>query len=760
MQSFEETMTTAVLKRKMCPENIFHVATDFGSSAPKRTKSLTMKLATLGGTQEGYKRETLGDEVKSHSLCILRTIMQHIFALPFIRMDKECDLVKNESKGRRYLDDIAERIERDFYETIEEIMSDVNCVFEEAMKSDGQLTFAGRTLFYKSEDIEFMASQLKIQFENLQGKDCPVAPFQRRENGLSEIICQGENEDLIFEKLKARYENLPECILLAKALDINLSSGIDIGSIEAELLEMELQRATENRPKYRIYKFYPSREHDFDSDKVHHSYIAGYQFHKMITKTTSAPIAMRTILNMSDAIESITYIENDEAMVKYEKQRELFKEQGKVNDQGKVDELLLFHGTAVASLDNILSSNFVLDAAPIQQNSNQETRKKTMMFGKGVYFSEMPSVSLMYGNGLVLCKVMLGSCEVFRPQGISPPDIPDEFDSREIQATDKLGVIHVVKNPIQILPYAVIQLKGQSLTSQFVKPGLGANMGSSKSGTCHVSSIPRVQQNIPNSTVMTPACNIAPSSPTAAPVAQVWTTVPLLRRSNSLSGDKKGVSKTIEAAEIVRDHSEDTEAGSEDTCTVCLESLAGAASRVSLHLCGHKFHTDCLVRLVEHQADPGYVQCPNCQLVHGEKSGNMPGGQMMWTTRPDISLPGYQDCCTIVIKYVFSNGVQEDTHPNPGKPFYAKSFPRHSFLPDNEKGSRVLRMLMTAFQRRLTFTIGRSITRGEEDCVVWNGIHHKTVVNDNGSGHGYPDPGYLDRVIGELEQHGIREDNH
>ena len=125
-----------------------------------------------------------------------------------------------------------------------------------------------------------------------------------------------------------------------------------------------------NRPKYRIYKFYPSREHDFDSDKVHHSYIAGYQFHKMITKTTSAPIAMRTILNISDAIDSITYIENDEAMVKYEKQRQWFKEQGKVNDKGKVDELLLFHGTALASLDNILSSPICFHAHRILQDYN------------------------------------------------------------------------------------------------------------------------------------------------------------------------------------------------------------------------------------------------------------------------------------------------------------------------------------------------------------------------------------------------------
>merc|ERR1711923_147256 len=213
-----------------------------------------------------------------------------------------------------------------------------------------------------------------------------------------------------FQKLKARYENVPDCILLAKALDISLSQEVDLECIEAELRELKLRHL--NQPKYRVYKFFPSRQHDFDTDKVHHSYIAGYQFHKMITKTTSAPIAMRTILNMSDAIESITYIENDESTMQYEEQRKLFKQQGKVNKDGKVDEMLLFHGTAISSLDNILASNFVVDAIPVQQNCMNETRKKTMMFGRGVYFSEMPSVSLMYGNGLLLCKVMLGNNKV------------------------------------------------------------------------------------------------------------------------------------------------------------------------------------------------------------------------------------------------------------------------------------------------------------------------------------------------------------
>ena len=41
---------------------------------------------------------------------------------------------------------------------------------------------------------------------------------------------------------------------------------------------------------------------------------------------------------------------------------------------------------------------------------------------------------------------------------------------------------------------------------------------------------------------------------------------------------------------------------------------------------------------------------------------------------------------------------------------------------------------------------------------MWNEIHHKTTVN-NYSGHGYPDPGYLDRVMLELAAQGVTEDS-
>jgi deltex-like protein len=44
---------------------------------------------------------------------------------------------------------------------------------------------------------------------------------------------------------------------------------------------------------------------------------------------------------------------------------------------------------------------------------------------------------------------------------------------------------------------------------------------------------------------------------------------------------------------------------------------------------------------------------------------------------------------------------------------------------------------------------------GVDNVVTWNDIHHKTSPYPGE--HGYPDPGYLDRVADDLAQHGIAE---
>ncbi len=49
----------------------------------------------------------------------------------------------------------------------------------------------------------------------------------------------------------------------------------------------------------------------------------------------------------------------------------------------------------------------------------------------------------------------------------------------------------------------------------------------------------------------------------------------------------------------------------------------------------------------------------------------------------------------------------------PLRPFTCPAFPRVAYLPDDEKGRKVLRLLRRAFQQRLIFTVGRSTTSGE-----------------------------------------------
>lgn len=58
----------------------------------------------------------------------------------------------------------------------------------------------------------------------------------------------------------------------------------------------------------------------------------------------------------------------------------------------------------------------------------------------------------------------------------------------------------------------------------------------------------------------------------------------------------------------------------------------------------------------------------------------------------------------------------------------------------------MLKLLRVCFDRKLTFTIGRSVTTGKEHVIVWNGIHHKTSTSGGPANFGYPDETYFKRV--------------
>jgi len=87
-----------------------------------------------------------------------------------------------------------------------------------------------------------------------------------------------------------------------------------------------------------------------------------------------------------------------------------------------------------------------------------------------------------------------------------------------------------------------------------------------------------------------------------------------------------------------------------------------------------------------------------------------------------------------VLLYLNAMMLQTE-HPHPGKRFMGTV--RTAFLPDNVEGREVCEMLRRAFDARLVFTVGRSITTGLDNVVVWNDIHHKTQT------HGQPYVFYL-----------------
>ena len=71
----------------------------------------------------------------------------------------------------------------------------------------------------------------------------------------------------------------------------------------------------------------------------------------------------------------------------------------------------------------------------------------------------------------------------------------------------------------------------------------------------------------------------------------------------------------------------------------------------------------------------------------------------------------------------------------------------------------MLALLVKSFRRRLTFTVGFSVVRGRDNCIVWNGVHHKTNTHGGSTGYGYPDPTYFNRVKQELALKGIVHDS-
>ncbi|XP_048249649.1 uncharacterized protein LOC124113910 [Haliotis rufescens] len=183
----------------------------------------------------------------------------------------------------------------------------------------------------------------------------------------------------------------------------------------------------------------------------------------------------------------------------------------------------------------------------------------------------------------------------------------------------------------------------------------------------------------------------------------------------------------------------------DDTCCICMDTIT-VPKKLE---CSHTFCTDCI-----RQAFKVKPACPECGKLYGIVKGNQPkGGKMAHKIHHD-TLPGYEDARGVIaITYDFPGGVQQADHPEPGRRY--SGIHRTAYLPYNDEGWEVLKLLYKAFDAGVTFTIGDSRTTGHSGVITWNDIHHKTSMTGGSSGYGYPDPDYLKRVKEELALKGI-----
>ena len=92
-----------------------------------------------------------------------------------------------------------------------------------------------------------------------------------------------------------------------------------------------------------------------------------------------------------------------------------------------------------------------------------------------------------------------------------------------------------------------------------------------------------------------------------------------------------------------------------------------------------------------------------------------------------------------------------------GKPYQGDR--RTCYIPDIPEGNVVLALLVKAFQRKLTFTIGFSVVRNRDGVIVWNGIHHKTNTRGGSANYGWPEPAWFENCTKELKLKGVTLEN-
>ena len=251
--------------------------------------------------------------------------------------------------------------------------------------------------------------------------------------------------------------------------------------------------------------------------------------------------------------------------------------------------------------------------------------------------------------------------------------------------------------------------------------------------------------------------------------------------SSSTSSAANGGNKyfAVVSPEELLDLAEKAQANKEeaDACPVCLceltpepAAVANGASKpedeiIRLKTCKHLFHrqcidvsratshatcrTDCISDGIQDEEAVPHVhdvvryadRQPTDRIHHARVDDVRPRSRSSgccWLSRHRVRRAQRHPSGTIFHSIVGHLLQVQSEHLRPGTPFSGTR--RVAYLPNNPAGTEMLKLLKVAFERRLIFTVGDSVTSGAKNVAVWNNIHHKTHIQGGPESYGYPDP--------------------
>jgi len=187
-----------------------------------------------------------------------------------------------------------------------------------------------------------------------------------------------------------------------------------------------------------------------------------------------------------------------------------------------------------------------------------------------------------------------------------------------------------------------------------------------------------------------------------------------------------------------------------------------SCKQIAIQLCKcrgeHFFHTECIARYLAPKR-----KCAYCGVIYGVEIGTQPDGTMSvrFDKHLDVESSKYgkenKGKGSFTITHRFAAGIQGSKHPNPGKPYGART--EYLYLPGGAQGIECLGLLREAWKRKLLYTIGHSVTLNASDRIVFGGVHFKTNRHGGVENYGWPDKTYFARVKDELKTKGITVDD-